>query len=87
MRYKMVVNLDRNVVEQYTIEVEAPDPEEAQDIAYNFFIDFPDASIPINRMIRNKQDTTSSEVIDITFEREVDVADKVFNDDGDDVLA
>lgn len=83
-QFEMIVNLDRNVAETYQITVEANDPEEAQDIAYNFFVDFPDGTIPVKTMVRTRQATTSSEIVDLTFMREDDVADKVFNDDGTD---
>lgn len=86
MIYKLTVDVSRNVVEQYTITVEATDPEEAQDLAYEYFVDYPKGQDFLKTRMRTKEDTTSTEVLSVEFEREKgllqdDLATGVFGED------
>lgn len=82
--YEIVVNVKRVVEETYKLKVEAQDPEEAQDIAYDFFVEFPNGTVPPERCLKVREDTMKTEIIEIEFERdEPPEPDNDVFDDGD----
>jgi len=91
--FKIIGAVERNVVDTFNLEVEAEDPEEAQDIAYEILSNLPTIEYPIKKFLRVQ--TVPERPISIAiefqreeFEEEAEVAEEVFsnddNDDGDD---
>lgn len=77
--YDMIVTVNRSVIERYKIKVSADDPEEAQDIAYDYFSAYPDGTVPPDSCLKIMDDTFSCSVEAIEFvETETP---EVFNDD------
>ena len=88
MLYKLVAVIERTVVDTYNLEIEADDPEEAQDVAYEVMSTHPDADIVVNRLLRVHTEPERPVSIAIEFQRdelsnEGDLVEEVFNDDGD----
>ena len=87
--FSLVVDVDRSVHEQYKVTITAGDKDEAQDLVYDWFMDFPDSDFVLDSVIRIKQDTHSIEIENMDFEKSG--IELVFqdgeNDDGGDEIA
>ena len=86
-QFDLIVEIDRSVHEQYKVTVTAEDEEEAQDLVYDHFVEFPNADFVLYSRIRTREATHSVEISSIEFERTE--AEAVFgdNDDGGDEIA
>lgn len=88
-RYKLDVTLTRTVVERYSVEVDANDPEEAQDIAYDYMSEYPNSTGAIRpeKLLKVTENNVSTHVDDVSFVRSS--IEKIFGDndepDGDNI--
>jgi hypothetical protein len=81
--YELLVDVERTVVERYKVTVEASDPEEAQDIVYEYFQDYPTGNDFIKTKLRTQENTMVSNVLGVEFPHKENVANEVFNEDDD----
>lgn len=83
--YELYVDVKREVIERYLISVEADDPDEAKDIAYEYFQDYPTGNDFIKTKLRDREVTASSTVLDVSFKKNEgineNVTDGVFGGD------
>lgn len=80
--FKFNVDVNRNCVERYSVTVEAEDPEEAQDLIYEYFVDFPNGQDFLKTRLRTREQTNSVEVLNVEFERkESNDREAVFGED------
>lgn len=87
--FKLVAVIERTVVDTFNLEIEAEDPEEAQDVAYEIMSNYPYSELSADRLIRVKTDPERPFSIAIEFQREeleqeAKRAEEVFDNDGDD---
>lgn len=87
MLYKIVAVTERVVVDTFNLEIEADDPEEAQDIAYEVMSSFPNSTLSVNRLLRVHTEPERTTSIAIEFQRdeleeEGEFVEEVFNGDG-----
>lgn len=79
--FEFNVDVERTAVERYSVTVEANDEEEAQDLVYEYFVDYPNGQDFLKKRLRTKEDTKRCEVIQIEFERaEEDLVGAVFHE-------
>jgi hypothetical protein len=84
MEYKIVGILERNAVDTFNLTIEAEDPEEAQDVAYEVLSNYPNSEIPVKKLLRVHTAPERPTSIVIEFQRdELETAEEVFSD-GDD---
>lgn len=83
MIYRLAAVTERTVHDAFGIEVEADDPQEAQDLAYEVLSDYPNSELVLNRLL--KVDTQPGPIVSITLEFVKDDVEAVFegNDDDD----
>lgn len=86
MIYKLKGITERKVFDNFSVEVEAADPGEAQDLAYEILSDYPNSELVANRLLR--VDTSSGPVASIALEFVKSDAEEIFDegnndDDGD----
>lgn len=82
MIYKLQGIVQRNVSDFFNIEVEAGDPTEAQDLAYEVLSDYPYSELVVNRLLR--VDSESGPPLSIALEFVKDDAELVFEESNDD---
>lgn len=68
--YKTVVKVQRTVVETYLCNVSADDPEEALDLCYDHFSEFPNAESILDSRLKVDEETLSVDVISTEHKRE-----------------
>lgn len=69
-RYNILATMNREVEEQYDCEVDANDPEEALDIVYHSFTEFPNSEITLTTRRRIFENTVTVNSVSVEFERE-----------------
>lgn len=67
--YTVIVDMQRVVNERYVVELEADDPEEALDAAYEHFSTFPDSPILLDTRRRIVEQTVGVNLLNAEFER------------------
>ena len=87
MLYKLVGVVERKVYETIKLEVEASNPEDAQDLAYEVLSEYPNSNLVVNRLLRVNIIGERPTGVALEFQR--DEAEQVFegnndDDDGDD---
>lgn len=71
MIYNLVTDIQRTVIEEYVISVEASSLEEALDITYEHFSSFPNSDLDLKTRRRAKEETVTSNVLFIDHEHSV----------------
>ena len=89
MKYELVGVVQRIVTESYMIEVEAEDPEEAQDVTYEVLSDYPNSEMKVDRLLKIDAVYESPTSIGLSFKREeseevFDAENNEYDDEGPD---
>lgn len=67
--YRLTVKVRRLVEEEYHVELDASDPEEAADYAYEHFTEFPDSKFALKRRFLENSETKGVEVLEVEHQR------------------
>ena len=68
--YTTVVKIQRTIVETYECSVEAEDPEEALDLCYEEFSEYPNNTGLLDKRLRVDEETVSVDIISTEHKRE-----------------
>lgn len=81
MKYDLMVTVDRLVTENYKVTVTADSPEEAEDLAFEYFSEYPNGELTPDSNLKVSEETNHVSIVNIEFVEEENTASKVFNDD------
>ena len=83
--FKLIGVIRHEVSDTFLLEVEADNPEEAQDVAYEVLSEYPNSVLSVKQLLKVGSEYSSPDAIHLEFQR--DEVEQVFeeeNDDGDD---
>ena len=84
--YTIMVEVQRLVTEVWELGIEAEDPTEALDLAYEHMSEFPDSELEVKTRRRVEEVTKDCTVMDVEHKREEanDVGERVFSEEDKD---